>query len=168
MSDPRSFAALLPIPGIAPELACVAAKFAALAPFARVAHLLSELLPIGGAANPGTVRNRTLRVGKTVAQLARGDAPELEPDEVTPAVIVALDGGYLRTRRPRPQRNFKIVAGKVIGSDGKHGFAFYRNGQSVEQFTCALVRAGVRGRTPVTALSEGNAGPPNLQRQALP
>lgn len=34
-----------------------------------MADLLSELLPIGGAANLGTGRNRTLRVGKTVAYL---------------------------------------------------------------------------------------------------
>ena len=37
------------------------AKFAALAPFARVADLLSGLLTIAGAANAGTARNRTWR-----------------------------------------------------------------------------------------------------------
>src|SRR3954470_15845584 len=42
------------------------AKFAALAPFGRVAALLSELLPISGAQNAGTVRNGTLRVGQDV------------------------------------------------------------------------------------------------------
>ena len=42
--------------GVAPELAYVTAKFAALAPFARAAGLLAELLPIGGAVNAGTVR----------------------------------------------------------------------------------------------------------------
>ena len=33
---------------MAPELAYVTAKFAALAPFAKVADLLAELLPVGG------------------------------------------------------------------------------------------------------------------------
>jgi hypothetical protein len=33
---------------VSPELAYVTAKFAGLAPFARVADMLSELLPIGG------------------------------------------------------------------------------------------------------------------------
>lgn len=169
MPEPKSFAALLPTRGIAPELAYVTAKFAALAPFARVADLLSELLPIGGAANPGTVRNRTLRVGKTVAQLAPGNAPVLEPDAATPAVTVGLDGGYVRSRHPRPERNFEIVAGKVISSDGiQHRFAFPRNGRSVEPFACALARAGVRGRTPATVLSDGDAGLRNLQCQVLP
>ena len=45
------------------ELAYVTARYTALAPFGKVAALLSELLPIDGAQNAGTVRNRTLRVG---------------------------------------------------------------------------------------------------------
>ena len=46
---------------MAPELAYVTARYAALAPFGKVADLLSELLPICGALNAGTVRNRTTR-----------------------------------------------------------------------------------------------------------
>lgn len=115
--------------GIAPELAYITAKYAALAPFARVAALLSELLPTGGTANAGAVRSRHLR----------------------------------------PERNFEIVAGKVVGSDGiQHRFAFARNGASVEQFARALVRAGVRGRTPATALLDGDTCLRNLQRRVLP
>ncbi len=53
---------------VAPELAYVTARYAALAPFGKVAALLSDLLPISGAPNAGTVRNRTLRVGETVVQ----------------------------------------------------------------------------------------------------
>ena len=53
---------------VAPELAYVTARYAALAPFGKVAVLLSELLPITGAQNAGTVRNRTLRVGDRVAR----------------------------------------------------------------------------------------------------
>ena len=167
--EAKSFAALPPIGGIAPELAYITAKFAALVPFARVADLLSELLPTGGAANAGTVRNRTLRVGSTVAQLTPVSAEMLQPDAVTAEVIVGLDGGYVRSRHPRPERNFEIVAGKVVGSDGiQHRFAFARNGGSAEQFTRALVRAGVRGRTPATVLSDGDAGLRNLQRRVLP
>ena len=53
---------------VTPELAYVTARYAALAPFGRVAGLLSELLPISGAQNAGTVRNRTRRVGKKVVR----------------------------------------------------------------------------------------------------
>ena len=61
--EAKSFAAVDLGAGPAPELAYVTAKFAALAPFGKVAALLSELLPISGAQNAGTVRNRTRRVG---------------------------------------------------------------------------------------------------------
>ena len=65
--EPKSFAALdLGQDAVAPELAYVTARYAALAPFGKVAALLSELLPVDGAPNAGTVRNRTLRVGEAV------------------------------------------------------------------------------------------------------
>src|SRR5215211_6415387 len=64
--EPKSFAALDLGTGPAPELAYLTAKFAALAPFGKVAAFLSELLPLAGARNAGTVRNRTLRVGREV------------------------------------------------------------------------------------------------------
>jgi hypothetical protein len=64
-SEVKSFAVLdLEAGSVAPELAYVTAQYAALAPFGQVATLLSELLPISGAPNAGTVRNRTLRSAK--------------------------------------------------------------------------------------------------------
>jgi hypothetical protein len=169
VQEPKSFAALLATGGVAPELAYITARLAVLAPFARVADLLSELLPIGSAVNAGTVRNRTMRVGVTVAKLTAAGAQVLEPDAVTPAVIVGLDGGYVRSRHRRPERNFEVLVGKVISSDGtQHRFAFARNGGCAEQFALALVRAGVRDRTPATVLSDGDVGLRNLQRRVLP
>jgi hypothetical protein len=52
----------------------VTARYAALLPFGKVAALLSELLPVGGAQHAGTVRNRTLRVGEAVVQPHATDA----------------------------------------------------------------------------------------------
>jgi AcrR family transcriptional regulator len=167
--EPKSCAGTFATGGVAPELAYITSKFAALAPFARVADLLSELLPTGGAANAGTVRNRTMRVGGTIAKLTALDAPALEPDAVTPAVIVGLGGGYVRSRHRRPERNFEVVAGKVIDASGaQHRFAFARNGESADDFARALVRADVRGGTPSTELSDGDAGLWALQRAVLP
>ena len=91
---PISFSALTLEGGMAPELAYVTAKFAALAPFAKVADLLAELLPVGGAINAGTVRNRTRRVGERIAGLRPEGAADLDVDAVTPAVVIGLDGGY--------------------------------------------------------------------------
>jgi hypothetical protein len=69
------------------------------------------------------------------------------------------------SRHQRPERNFAVIAGKVIDRDGtQRRFAFTRNGGSAEQFARALVRAGVRG----TVLSDGSAGLWNLQRCVLP
>ena len=82
---------------MAPALAYVTAKFAALAPFGKVADLLAELLPVGGGVNAGTVRNRTRRVGERIARLRPAGAPDPEIDAVTPAVVIGLDGGYLRS-----------------------------------------------------------------------
>ena len=64
-----SFAALdLGKDAVAPELAYLTARYAAVAPFGKVAALLSELLPLGGAQHASTVRDRTLRVGTEVAR----------------------------------------------------------------------------------------------------
>ncbi|WP_148043150.1 hypothetical protein [Methylocystis hirsuta] len=110
--EPRSFSALTLERGIAPELAYVTAKFAALAPFAKVADLLAELLPVGGAVNAGTVRNGTRRVGEHIARLRPEEVADPDIDAVTPAVVIGLDGGYLRSRHRRPERNFEVLAGK--------------------------------------------------------
>jgi hypothetical protein len=65
--EATSFAAFdLEAATVAPELAYVTARYAALAPFGKVADLLSELLPLSGGPNAGTVRNRTMRVGEAV------------------------------------------------------------------------------------------------------
>ena len=167
--DSMTFSTLAINGGIAPELAYVTARFAALVPFAKVANLLSELLPIGGAANAGTVRNRTLRVGTYVAKIAPTAVPLSGSGPVNPAAVVGLDGGYVRSRNWRPERTFEVIAGKVIDADGvQHRFAFARNGGSAEQFAGALTRAGVRGHTQATVLSDGDAGLRALQTQVLP
>jgi hypothetical protein len=163
--EPRSFSALTLEGGMAPELAYVTTKFAALAPFAKVA----DLLPVGGAVNAGTVRNRTRRIGERIARLRPEGAADPDVDAVTPAVVIGLDGGYLRSRHRRPERNFEVIAGKVLNLDGsQHRFAFARNGNSVSEFANAIVSAGVRLGTPATVLCDGDPGLWKLQRQVMP
>ena len=167
--EPKSVAAMFAAGSVSPELAYITAKFAALAPFARVADLLAELLPVGGTANAGTVRNRTMCVGATIAGFTPSDSMPREAGADTSAVIVGLDGGYVRSRHRQPERNFEVIAGKIIDAGGtQHRFAFARNGSAAEDFTRALVRAGVRSGTPSTVLSDGDAGLWNLQRTVLP
>src|SRR4051794_32559934 len=139
-------------------------------PFGKVATLLSELLPMSGAQNAGTVRNRTLRVGeKVVPQHSTGAAKRPSAQAARP-VVVGLDGGYVRSRH-RPERHFEVIAGKVIDARGaQHRFAFARNGQvtASEAFRQALAAAGVQADTPATVLCDGDAGLWRLQREALP
>ena len=98
-SEVKSFAALdLGKDAVAPELAYVTARYAALAPFGKVAMLLSELLPISGAQNAGTVRNRTLRAGEKVVQPHAAELPNRPAEQAAGHVVVGLDGGHVRSR----------------------------------------------------------------------
>jgi hypothetical protein len=142
---------------VAPELAYVTARYAALAPFGKVAALLSELLPLGGAQHASTVRNRTLRVGAEVVQAHAAEAQDQPAARATGPVVVGLDGGYVRDRHRGEGRHFEVVAGKVIRADGaQHRFAFVRDGQ---------VPASEAFRR---ALCDGDAGLWRLQREVLP
>jgi len=87
--EAKSFAAFaLEAATVAPELAYVTARYAALAPFAKVADLLSELLPVSGAPNAGTVRNRTMRVGEAVVQPnVTTTAKPAKPRSAEPVVV---------------------------------------------------------------------------------
>jgi hypothetical protein len=168
----KSFAALdFGGDGVAPELAYVTARYAALVPFGKVATLLSELLPIDGVQNTGTVRNRTLRVGQDIVRQHLSDNAEQPVMQAGGPVVVGLDGGYVRSRHRQDEQHFEVVAGKVIRADGaQHRFAFARNGQATasEAFQQALAAAGVHVDTPATVLCDGDAGLWRLQREALP
>ena len=171
-SDAKSVAVLsLEAATVAPEPAYLTARYAALAPFAKVATLLAELLPINGVQNAGTVRNRTLRVGKAVVQPHATKGAKPTTPQQAERVVVGLDGGYVRSRHRQEERHFEVVAGKVIDADGSQSrFAFARNGPTIasDAFKQALAVAGVRADTPSTVLCDGDAGLWRLQREALP
>ena len=156
---------------VAPELAYVTARHAALAPFGKVAALLSELLPISGAQNAGTVRNGTLRVGEDVVQPHATKTAEPTTAQAAEPVVVGFDGGYVRSRHRQEERHFEAIAGKVIDADGTQSrFAFARNGPTIASEACkqALAAAGVQADTPATVLCDGDAGLWRMQREALP
>ncbi len=156
---------------VAPELAYVTARYAALAPFGKVAALLSELPPLGGTQHASTVRNRTLRVGAEVVQARCVEAPDQPAVQASGPVVVGLDGGYVRNRHRSEGRRFEVIAGKVIRADDtQHRFAFVRDGQvpASEPFRRAPAAAGVGAETPATVLCDGDAGLWQLQREVLP
>ena len=156
---------------VAPELAYVTARYAALAPFGKVADLLSELLPISGAQNAGTVRNRTMRAGEAVVQPHAAKTAEAAAAPPAKPVVIGLDGGYVRSRHRQDERHFEVIAGKVVDAEGNQSrFAFARNSPAIASraFKRALAMAGVTADTPATVLSDGDAGLWRLQPEALP
>jgi hypothetical protein len=169
--EARSFAAFdLEAATVAPELAYVTARYAALAPFGKVADLLSELLPVSGAPNASTVRKRTMQAGKAVAQPHAAKSEAATAASAKP-VIVGLDGGYVRSRHRQDERHFEVIAGKIIDAEGNPSrFAFARNSPAIasDAFNQALAAAGVTADTPAMVLSDGDAGLWRLQREALP
>ena len=104
----------------------------------------------------------------------RQHATEMATQTATPpggAVVVGLDGGYVRSRHRQEERHFEVIAGKVINANGvQHRFAFARNGQpaSTEAFAQVLAAAAVRADTPATMLCDGDVGLWRLQRETLP
>src|SRR3954470_9032659 len=170
--EPKSFAALdLGGDAVAPELAYVTARYAALLPFGKVAALLSELLPVDGAQHAGTGRNRTLRVGETVVQPHATEIAERPAAPAAGPIVVGLDGGYVRSRHPQEERHFEVIAGKVFDAEGvQHRFAFTRNGKAAlaEAFQQALAAAGGSATTSAIVLADGDAGLWRLQREVLP
>jgi hypothetical protein len=170
--EAKSFAAFdLEAATVAPELAYVTARYAALAPFGKVADLLSELLPISGARNAGTVRNRTMRAGEAVVRPHAANTAEATAAQPAKPVVIGLDGGYVRSRHRQDERHFEVIAGKVIDAQGRQSrFAFARNSPAIasDAFKQALAMAGITPDTPATVLSDGDAGLWRLQREALP
>jgi hypothetical protein len=171
-AEAQSFAAFdLEAATVAPELAYVTARYAALAPFGKAADLLSELLPVCGVPNAGTLRNRTMRVGAAVVQPSVPTTAEPARARSAEPVVVGLDGGYVRSRHRQDERHFEVIAGKVIGVQGSQSrFAFARNSPVIASgaFKQALAVAGVTADSPATVLCDGDAGLWRLQREALP
>jgi hypothetical protein len=154
---------------IAPELRYLTAKLAALMPFGKVADFLGEVLPLSTTSHASTVRNRTVRVGKRL--LRSRAAPARQPTTSGEHVVIGLDGGYVRSRHPRPARTFEVVVGQIRGAgDTATRFAFVRRGSAAgaATITQALREHGVNHDTRVTVLSDGDAGLRAIQRAAAP
>ena len=155
---------------ITPELRYLTAKMAALLPFGKAADFLGELLPVSAQTTVNTVWNRTMKVGKRLQKSAEVlvDRSIRNPCR---AAVVGLDGGYVRARHQRPERNFEVVAGKVLDEEGNTTrFAFVREGgsEAASAAGLALRRSGVNESTSLTVLSDGDAGLRALHHQLAP
>jgi hypothetical protein len=155
---------------ITPELRYLTAKMAALLPFRKAADFLGELLPLSAQATASTVRNRTMKVGRRLQKSAEALAVAAS-NEPCKELIVGFDGGYVRNRHQRPERNFEVIAGNALNRDGHATrFAFVRNGGSdaVSAIGFALQHCGVNEATSVTVLTDGDAGLRAIHQQVAP
>ena len=137
-------------------------------PFGKVADFLGELLPASAKTNANSVRNRAMRVGHHLekptvdSELPRADGRDRK-------FVVGLDGGYVRGRSG-PERNFEVVAGKVIADERATRFAFVRDGtcSAGPRVQRAMIQAGCTDGAKVTVLSDGDAGLRAIQREIVP
>lgn len=170
-SPARSFSTLFTNKNpITPELRYLTAKLAALIPFRKVAHFLDELLPLSAQATARTVRNRTMKVGRRLQKSAEALAAATS-NEPCKELVVGLDGGYVRNRHRRPERNFEVIAGKVLNREGQATrFAVVRNGgsEATRAVNLALRQRGVTETTSITVFADGDAGLRAIQPQVAP
>jgi hypothetical protein len=105
-----------------PELLYLETKWASLIPFARVADLLKEVLPVGDSENQETVRNHLHASAERIEQelgderqlnLFEGSEEEWEQQPLPDGPItVGIDGGYVRATQK--QGCFEVIAGKSV------------------------------------------------------
>ena len=155
---------------ITPELRYLTAKMAALLPCGKTTDFLAELLHVSVHVTASTVRNRTMKVGKRLQKSAEALASRFAGNPCND-VVVGLDGGYVRARHQRPERNFEVIVGKVLKQQGKATrFAFVRSSgsEAVNAASLALRQCGVNSGTSVTVLSDGDAGLRAINRQLVP
>jgi hypothetical protein len=109
----------------APELLYLESRWASLISFGMTAALLRDVLPVADTTNPETVRQHLHRVAdRHDAELGTGelglsdDGPAAGQQSPMPreAVIVGIDGGYLRNWHDK-KRNFEVIVGKSMVED---------------------------------------------------
>jgi len=97
-------------------------KWASLIPFARVADLLREVLPVDEGTNHETIRRHLHETAErmekelgTERQLKLFEEEVAEPEDLTPPdgpITVGIDGGYVRAAHKNGF--FEVIAGRSI------------------------------------------------------
>ena len=105
-----------------PEMLYLETKWASLIPFARVADLLKEVLPVGDSVNQETVRAHLHATAERIEQelgeerqlnLFEGTEEDWEQQPLPDGPItVGIDGGYVRAAHK--QGWFEVIAGRSV------------------------------------------------------
>jgi hypothetical protein len=150
----------------APELLYLESRWASLISFGMTAALLKDVLPVAGTTNPETVRQHLHRVAaRQDAELGTGQ-PGLRNDgpadgQLSPvqreAVIVGIDGGYLRNWHDK-RKKFEVIVGKSMAEDRDDryfGLVRSQDAAPERRFCEVLRRQGLSVDQPVTVLTDG-------------
>jgi hypothetical protein len=150
----------------APELLYLETRWASLISFGMTAALLRDVLPVAGTTNSETVRQHLHKVAtRQDADLSTGQ-PDLMDDgpaagQASPitreAVIVGIDGGYLRNWHDK-QKKFEVIVGKSMAEDrdDRHfGLVRSQDAAPKRRFCEVLRRQGLPADQPVTVLTDG-------------
>src|SRR3954451_2546102 len=151
---------------IAPELLYLESRWASLISFGMTTTLLKDVLPIAGTTNPETVRQHLHRVaGRQDADLDGEPANLVDSgpaaDQASPiareAIIVGIDGGYLRNWHDK-RKKFEVIVGKSMAEDRDDryfGLVRSQDAAPKHRFCEVLRRQGLPVDQPVTVLTDG-------------
>jgi hypothetical protein len=150
----------------APELLSLESRWASLISFGLTAALLKDVLPVAGTTNPETVRQHLHRVadrhdadlGSEPASLVEsGPAAGQASPVPREAVIVGIDGGYLRNWHDK-QKKFEVIVGKSRAEDRDDryfGLVRSQDAAPKRRLCEVLRRQGLPADQPVTVLTDG-------------
>ena len=151
---------------IAPELLYLEIRWASLMCYGMTADLLKDILPIGGSADPSTIRRHLHKAAaRHEADLASeqpgglDDGPGKGQPQPLPqaAVIVGIDGGYVRNWHDK-RHNFEVVVGKSMatGRDDRYfGLVRSQDEQPGRRFREVLRTQALPVTQTVTMLTDG-------------
>ena len=105
-----------------PELLYLETKWASLLPFAKVAELLREVLPVDEATNHETIRRHLHATAQRMEQALGEERPFVRPEPEQEEngqgqppdgpITVGIDGGYVRAAHK--QGFFEVIAGRSV------------------------------------------------------
>ncbi|WP_429650243.1 ISKra4 family transposase [Skermanella aerolata] len=150
----------------APELLYLETRWASLISFGMTAALLRDVLPVADTTNPETVRQHLYRVADRHDADLRTRQPDLMDDGAAAgqtslipleAVIVGIDGGYLRNWHDK-RKKFEVIVGKSMAEDRDDryfGLVRSQDAAPKRRFCEVLRRQGLPADQPVTVLTDG-------------
>jgi hypothetical protein len=140
-----------------PELDRLQAHLSALLTYRTAADLLTQMFPMGAGKDPETLRRHTLKTGA-----ALGDRATTRPDTAASAIVVTLDGTFIRSCE-QGERHLEVRVGNVeTATGGRQVFgAVVRADTDIKALICRNLEAV--GRTEDTILTAFTDGCPGLR-----